>query len=209
MIKVGLSGNRYSGKNRVAKLFNQIGVPVFEADVILKFIINNNFDLQGEISDRIGRDCFDKDGVLDHNRIISNAAFSKILDVVEPDLYRSWTKFTKKNYKSIYCVFHSSILFERNLNEAMDINISVFSSHTDRVDRCRYITNKSISSIYEISKREIDELEKNKLSNFIIHNYNTESDFYGDTLTQVNKIDKQIINDYLKGEITSKKELTL
>jgi dephospho-CoA kinase len=53
MIKVGLSGNRYSGKNRIAKIFTQIGVPVFEADVILKFILNHNHELQAEIVDRI------------------------------------------------------------------------------------------------------------------------------------------------------------
>ena len=32
MIKVGLSGNRYAGKDAVSKLFEQIRVPVFDAD---------------------------------------------------------------------------------------------------------------------------------------------------------------------------------
>lgn len=209
MIKVGLSGNRYSGKNRVATLFHQIGVPVFEADVILKFIINNNYELQGEIADRIGRSCFNKEGFLDHNKIISGGNFSKILDVVEPELYKAWKKFTKKNYKSIYCIFHSSILFEREWNSGMDLNISVFSPYADRVDRCKYLTNKSISSIYDLSKREIDELDKNNLSNYVIHNYNNQNINHGDTLTQVNKIDNQIIDTFLKGEITTKKELAL
>jgi dephospho-CoA kinase len=209
MIKVGLSGNRYSGKNRVATLFHQIGVPVFEADVILKFIINNNYELQGEIADKIGRVCFNKEGLLDHNKIISGGNFSKILDVVEPELYKAWKKFTKKNYKSIYCIFHSSILFEREWNSGMDLNISVFSPYADRVDRCKYLTNKSVSSIYSLSKLEMDELDKNKLSEYVIHNYNDDSPFYGDALTQVNKIDNQIINTYLKGKTTSKKELAL
>ena len=44
MIKVGLSGNRYSGKSTVCKLFKQIGIPVFEADVILKFIISRDLE---------------------------------------------------------------------------------------------------------------------------------------------------------------------
>jgi dephospho-CoA kinase len=209
MIKVGLSGNRYSGKNRVATLFHQIGVPVFEADVILKFIINNNYELQGEIADKIGRVCFNKEGLLDHNKIISGGNFSKILDVVEPELYKAWKKFTKKNYKSIYCIFHSSILFEREWNSGMDLNISVFSPYADRVDRCKYLTNKSVSSIYSLSKLEMDELDKNKLSEYVIHNYNDDSPFYGDALTQVNKIDNQIIDTYLKGKTTSKKELAL
>ena len=55
MIKIGLSGNRYSGKNRVVNIFKQIGVPVFEADVIIKFILQHNYELQAEISDKVVR----------------------------------------------------------------------------------------------------------------------------------------------------------
>ena len=45
MIKIGLTGNRYSGKDRVCKIFEQISIPVFQADVVLKFIINHNFEI--------------------------------------------------------------------------------------------------------------------------------------------------------------------
>ena len=44
MIKVGLSGNRYAGKDAVSRLFEQIRVPVFDADIVLKFILNYNFE---------------------------------------------------------------------------------------------------------------------------------------------------------------------
>ena len=203
MVKIGLSGNRYSGKNRIATLFKQIGVPVFEVDVILKFILSHNYELQGEISDRVGRVYF-KDGLLNEEKVKKDGVFSKIMEVVEPELYRAWQKFQEKNYKSIYCIFHSSILFEREWNKAMDFNITVFAPYTDRVERCKFLSNKSVSSIYSLSKSEMDELEKNKLSNYVIHNYNNDSPFYGDALTQVNQIDKKIIDNFLKNKMTDK-----
>lgn len=203
MLKVGLSGNRYSGKNRVATLFKQIGVPVFEADVILKFIINYNYDLQSEISDKIGRKYFNG-GSLNIEKVKSDGKFSSILDIVEPELYRAWQNFQEKNYKSIYCIFHSSILFEREWDKAMDYNISVFAPYSDRVERCKYLTKKSTSSIYSLSKLEMDELEKNKLSNHVIHNYNNDSPYYGDAITQVNNIDKIIIDKFLKDSMSEK-----
>ena len=208
MVKIGLSGNRYSGKNRITTLFKQIGVPVFEADVILKFIINHNYELQGEISDRVGRIYF-KDGVLNEEKVKKDGKFSKIIEVVEPELYRAWRKFIEKNNKSIYCIFHSSILFETEWNKSMDFNISVFAPYYDRVERCKFLTGNSVSSIYSISKVEMDELDKNKKSDYIIHNYNNDSPFYGDALTQVNNIDKQIIDKFLKDNMTSKKEIAL
>jgi dephospho-CoA kinase len=208
MIKIGLSGNRYSGKKRISKIFKQIGVPVFDADVVLKFILQHNYELQAEISDRVGAKYF-KNGVLDYEKVLMDGVFSKILKVVEKDLFTAWDKFQNKNYKSIYCIFHSSILFETEWNKKMKYNISVFAPYSDRVERCKYLTNRSVSSIYALTKTEMDELDKNKSSDFIIHNYNTDSEFYGDALTQVHKLDKKIIDNYLKGKSTTKKEFAL
>jgi dephospho-CoA kinase len=207
MIKVGLSGNRYSGKSRVANIFKQIGVPVFEADVILKFILQHNYELQAEISDKVGAVYF-KNGIINEDKVKSDGKFSEILKLVEPELYLAWERFQKKNKSAIYCVLHSSILFENDWNKAMDLNITVFAPFSDRVDRCKYLTKKSVSSIYSLVSTEIDELEKNNKSNYVIHNYNEDSPFYGDSLTQVNKIDQKIIDNYLKDKMSSK-ELAL
>ncbi len=207
MLKIGLSGNRYSGKNRVASLFNQIGIPVFEADVILKFILQHNYELQAEISDKVGRVYF-KDGLLNEDKVKSDGKFQKILDIVKPELLSAWNKFVTKNKKAIYCIFHSSILFESGLYKEMDQNISVFSPYVDRVERCKFLTKKSVSSIYTLTRTEMDELEKNKLSKYVIHNYNVDNSFYGDALTQVNQIDQLIIDNYLKDNM-SKKEFAL
>lgn len=207
MLKIGLSGNRYSGKNRVATLFNQIGIPVFEADVILKFILQHNYELQAEISDKVGRVYF-KDGLLNEDKVKSDGKFQKILDIVKPELLSAWNKFIIKNKKAIYCIFHSSILFESGLYKEMDQNISVFAPYVDRVERCKFLTKKSVSSIYTLTRTEMDELEKNKLSKYVIHNYNVDNSFYGDALTQVNQIDQLIIDNYLKDNM-SKKEFAL
>lgn len=207
MLKIGLSGNRYSGKNRVATLFNQIGIPVFEADVILKFILQHNYELQAEISDKVGRVYF-KDGLLNEDKVKSDGKFQKILDIVKPELLLAWNKFVAKNKKAIYCIFHSSILFESGLYKEMDQNISVFAPYVDRVERCKFLTKKSVSSIYTLTRTEMDELEKNKLSKYVIHNYNVDNSFYGDALTQVNQIDQLIIDNYLKDNM-SKKEFAL
>ena len=203
MIKVGLSGNRYSGKNRVVNIFKQIGVPVFEADVVLKFILQHNYELQAEISDKVGRVYF-KDGLLNEEKVKSDGKFSKILEIAKPDLISAWRRFIIKNKGSIYCIFHSSILFESNLYKEMDQNISVFAPFADRVERCKFLTKKSVSSIYSLLKTEMDELDKNKLSKYVIHNYNIDNSFYGDSLTQVNQIDQLIIDNYLKENMTTK-----
>jgi dephospho-CoA kinase len=55
-------------------VFKQIGVPIFEADVILKFILNYNEELIDLIKIKIGSEYFTKDE-LDFRRKIKIKCF--------------------------------------------------------------------------------------------------------------------------------------
>jgi dephospho-CoA kinase len=180
MIKVGLSGNRYSGKDRVASLFEQIKVPVFHADIILKYLLNCNYEILGEIKSQFGDSVF-KDGKLSYK------------EINEPYLAASYSSFLKRHKKAPYIIYHSSILFETGLNKKMDKNITVFSPQHDRVQRCRYSTQTKVSVIYDLIKSEIKDLDKNNNSDFVIHNYEAGID----VLDTVNQIDRQIIDEII------------
>jgi dephospho-CoA kinase len=204
MIKVGLSGNRYSGKDRVSTLFEQISIPVFQADIVMKFILMYNYELQNDIMNKVGYEYFNQDGLLDYNKVKSSGNFDKIIDIIEPDLFKAYKRFNEKNKESIYSIFHSSILFERGWNKKMHYNINVFSSTNDRLERCKYLTKKTVSSIYNLAQGEMKDIDKSKYSDFVVHNYNDVNLTIGDCLTQVNKIDQQIIDEYLKSEMSQK-----
>jgi dephospho-CoA kinase len=201
MIKIGLTGNRYSGKDKVANLFKSISIPVFDADVILKFLINHNFELTHKISKRIDKSFFKSGDNLDINKV-TGPVLDDIIDIVEPELIKAYDNYKLKNINSIYSIFHSSILFERGWDKKMDNNISVFSPMTDRVNRCREITNQSISDVYNLAQNEMKDLSKNTLSTYVIHNYDDDSSTkaIGDLLTQINRIDQRIIDMYLLTE---------
>jgi dephospho-CoA kinase len=202
MIKVGLSGNRYSGKTRVVNLFKQIGIPVFDADTLLRFMLNYNWELLGEIKEELGSEIFQGD-YLNFRKIKNTEVFNNILKMVEPDILNAYERFNK-NQKSIYTIFHSSILFERGWDKKMDKSISVFSPNTDRIRRCKKLTNMGLLTINDLTKTEMDPLEKNRLSDFTIHNYNDETSVFGDTLNQVSKVDQKIIDTFLFNEATKR-----
>ena len=198
MFKVGLTGNRYSGKDTVASLFNKISIPVFDADVIVKFLINHNFEMDYQIKYKIDKSFF-KNDQLDLSKL-TGPILDQIIDIVEYELFDAYKKYQLKNTNSIYTVFHSSILFERDWNKKMDYSISVFSPVSDRVERCQEISDYKLTDIYNLCQREMKDLSKNSLSDFVIHNYNDDINPFGDILTQVNKIDQKIIDKYLSSE---------
>lgn len=193
MIKVGLTGNRFSGKSVISNLFMQIGIPVFKADVILKFIIGRDLDTISEIKSKVGEHIF-KNGKIDP-RSVSDIEFEKILDCAKFQLIKAYEAFNKRNTQSIYSVFESSFLFETDFSKEMDLNISVFCPKTQRIERGRYSTGRSVSDVVLLLRDEMDDIDKNKISDFIIHNYENM-----DILKQVNVIDQKIIDAYLKNE---------
>jgi len=208
MIKIGLTGSRYSGKDRICKLFKQISIPVFNADVVLKFLLNNNKEVISKIRKDIGNCVFNSidetNNSFDLKTISHMGAFDKIVNETEFELFKAYAKFQLKNKQSIYTIFHSSILFERGWYKNMDFNINVFAPNNDRLERCKNSTNLTFLQMYDKLNCEMDPIEKNNLSTYIIHNYNYDHPeilrMKGDILKQVEIIDQKIINRYLIDE---------
>ena len=199
MIKVGLTGNRYSGKDRVTKMFEQISIPVFHADVILKFILQYDLALDKEIKIQLGQSVYDTNGRLDPQKFDNSEKFNRLIDIVEPALFQAYERFQLKNTQSIYCIFHSSILFERGWDKKLDQTITVFAPKSEKVKRVQLVEPMLLTStIYDLMSKEIDDLDKNKASTYIIHNYSDATDI----TRQIDNIDQQIIDKYLKAEQT-------
>lgn len=196
MIKVGLSGNRFSGKDTISQIFRNVSIPVFDADVIVKFVLNYNYELIGEIIERLGTDYVLKDYRLDLNLISRNKKFSEVLKIIEKDIFKAYQKFEDKNKNSIYTIFNSSILYEAGWQNKMDTNITVYAPFIDRVERGKSVLRGQYhdrTTINTLLSSEMDELTKNGKADHVIHNYNEFN-----IQKQVMEIDQIIIDNYIK-----------
>jgi dephospho-CoA kinase len=195
MIKVGLTGNFYSGYNEVGEIFEEKGIPVFDADVVLKFMINYSPKHIEKIKEKFGDDIY-KLCLLDMKRFSTSKKFDDLLDILQLDLMKSYEKWRIRNYNHFYTIFKSSILFERNLDTSMNFTISVFRPKVERRYDLKTHTSMPISTIDDILNGEMDELIKNGKADFVVHNYNNYSlssnaDYVN---TQVININKALMN---------------
>lgn len=198
MYRIGLSGNRYSGKDRISKLFRQIMIPVFNADAVLKFILHHDYKVLGQMKYCLGENLF-TNGKLDFSKFQNTSVFEEVLSFVEPLILESYYKFEKKHTSAIYTIFHYSFLFERDIHKQMNKNISVFAPDNVRISRGVFASREKITTLDSLVKTEIRSTEKNQMADFVIHNYE-----YGDIYDSVCQIDKKIIDDYLKFKQTNK-----
>jgi dephospho-CoA kinase len=196
MIKVGLSGNRYSGTDQICDIFRKLTIPVFEADIVLKFIINHDITVSSDIRSKL-KHLHNNAGYLDPRSIKTKKEAEIVLDCAQHELMSAYNKFSEKHKSSIYTIFHSSVLFEKGWNKLMNHNIAVFCPKITRMERCRELTKNKISDIAYLLRTEIDDLDKNKMANFVVHNYDGRK-----PLDQIHQIDQFVIDSYLRLEQT-------
>ncbi len=191
VFEVALTGSRFSGKDSVARHFRRIGVPVFDADTVLKFILNHRSYIDDSVKSNIGSHIY-TNGFLDSHKIKSDSEFDKLLDIVEFELFEAFDFFKTRNDKS-YVIFMSSLIYERNYDTKFDYVVNVFAPKGIRLSRAKEAISGGYITYVDLLKNEIPELEKNDKSDFVIHSYPN-----GPILSkQVSDIDKKIIDKIL------------
>ena len=169
MLKIGLTGNLCSGYIEVAKILENFDVPVFDADIALKFLLNYREDIIRNIKIQFG-DVFNA-GLLDVKKFNTNEKFSKLIDIAKPELMKIYESFRFTNKHASYTVFKSSILFEKGMEKEMNDVICCFSPREKRAIQYSNEMNITLADAYTVLENEMDELVKNQKATWVIHNY--------------------------------------
>jgi dephospho-CoA kinase len=204
MFKVGLSGNYYSGQYEIYQILGDYEVPVFNANLITKFMINNSPKHINQIKSTFGENSYSL-GLLNLNKFKSDDDYNRLFDIIELDLLKSFELFRIKNKNAFYTVFYFDQLFERGINNLMNFNVACYRPKYQRRSDMKYLTTFSDNIINKILDTEIDELTKNEKSDFVIHNYNKNGDYKSDIVigldTQVLNLHKSIMAKKMDTEI--------
>ena len=193
LLSIGLTGSRCSGKDGITKLFRQLGVPVFDADAIIKYILNYRQSMPESVRKAFGRE-YTFESYINPIAFDTDAKFESLLDLIEFELFEGYEKFRNKHKDKQYTIFHSSIIYEKNWSKKFDRVICVFTPKQDRINRYKSLTDDNLQTIHDIFSREMNEIQKNQSSDFIIHNYEDAPDI----LKQVSNIDDKIVDYYLE-----------
>lgn len=169
MMKVGLTGNFHSGHRNIISKFEELGVPVFDADLIFKFMINYDDKIVRKIEKHFGTDVY-KYCLLDFKKFDTNKKFEALFDLIKDDIFKCWHNWNVLNSDREYTIFLSSVLFELRLNDKMDLNINVLKDQSERKKWMMTKTSMPLSIIESILNGELNEKFKTTKADFIITN---------------------------------------
>ena len=189
MLKVGITGNYFSGLDEVAYTCDKHYIPVFEADLILRYLFYNNTETIIKIKNNFTKSVF-TNNKLDLNNFNDVNSFLSLLKVVEVDLLRAYESWRKMHKKQPFTLFKSQVLFEAGWNDWMNFNISVYRPDGIRINEIKHYFKMKTTDVHKMVETEMNSLQKNRLSNYTIHNY----DGYYETVEhQINSIRRNIL----------------
>ena len=191
MKKIGLTGGIGSGKTYVSRVFESLGVPVFNTDNEAKKLLSNSEQLVQSLKDEFGNDIYDDYSL--NNKKLASIVFSdseklgKLNSLVHPLVKQQFLDWQEVQ-KSSYVIKESAILFESKSDKGLDAIICVTCPINLRIDRIKSRDGLSYFEIKNRIKNQISEEEKVNLSDHVI--VNDEKDLL---LTQIIKIHEILI----------------
>jgi dephospho-CoA kinase len=171
MIKVALTGSIGMGKSTVARMFEQAGIPVFDADAEVRRLQGRGGALVGPIGDRFPGTVLD--GVLDRDRLAAvvledPAELAALEAIVHPAVQAAREAFIVRHGSAPLVLFEIPLLFETRGEGAFD-KVIVVSAPAD-VQRSRVLdrTGMTDAKLGAILARQVPDQEKRSRADFVI-----------------------------------------
>lgn len=178
MLKIGITGGIGSGKSTICNFFKLIGIPVFQADVEAKKILNESAIIRGKMTLYFGSDIYLPNQTIDRKKLAqlifnSPSLLEKVNSIVHPEVRKRFFDWCDQQ-KTPYIIHEAAILFETGFAQMMDYNILVTAPKQQRTDWVMNRDNSSAKQVEERMSKQWPDEKKEQLADFIIKNNNQE-----------------------------------
>jgi len=173
MIKLGLTGGIGSGKSTVAKVFQELGVPVYFADIEAKKFLDEKTVIQKLVQ-------YFGDGILEKARINKAAlaaivftdevALAKLNALIHPLLEADFRAWLNQNSEVKYIVKEAAILFEAGFDKSVDKVLTISAPIEQRITRVMNRDGVSRKQVMDRVTKQWSDEQREAKSDYVIVN---------------------------------------
>ncbi|WP_310994349.1 dephospho-CoA kinase [Aequorivita marina] len=175
---IGLTGGIGSGKTTVAKMFAELGVPVYIADIEAKKLTNSSKLIRRELTELLGEEAY-LEGVLNRkyvaDKIFNDKALLEAVNkIIHPRVgahFEAWAA----QQNSAYVIQEAAILFENGSYKKFDKVILVTAPRETRIARVMERDNTAAAEVEQRMNNQWSDEKKKVLADFIIENIDLET----------------------------------
>ncbi|MEI6817032.1 MAG: dephospho-CoA kinase [Bacteroidota bacterium] len=175
MLVIGITGGIGSGKTVVCKLFQQLGVPVYNADNEAKKLMASDLVLIKMIKKKFGPEVYGSKDELNRKKLAEivfkdKEALAKLNSIVHPAVRKHFKKWVTEHSDVPYVMKEAAILIESGASEDCNKIITVVAPNNLRIKRVVERDNVSKERVKSIIASQMSTSENVKKSDFVIHN---------------------------------------
>jgi dephospho-CoA kinase len=171
MIRVALTGSIGMGKTTVAKMFERGGVPVFDADAVVRQLQGPGGALVEKIgelfpgcvrSGTLDRDCLAEIVLSDPEKL------SRLEGIVHPAVRQARETFIDEHEDAPALLFEIPLLFETDGEKEFDKVVVVSAPPEVQRDRVLQRPGMTVEKLQSILSRQMPDEEKRRRADFVV-----------------------------------------
>lgn len=180
MFVVGLTGGIGCGKSAVTDCFAALGVPIIDADVVARTVVEPGQPALREIVQQFGTDALHPDGTLNRawlrEHIFSNPDAKSILEGILHPRIRAEMHHRLDEFETPYAIFAIPLLFETGQDKSVDRILVVDCAPELQISRVTRRDQASEAQTKSIIASQIDRQSRLAKADDIIDNSGTLDD---------------------------------
>jgi dephospho-CoA kinase len=176
MILVGLTGGVACGKSCVARLFQDCGAILIDADVLARAVVEPGKPALKAIARTFGKKMIAADGTLNRHALAkivfgSKAKLTKLNAIVHPRVAREQTRLTREiaaKEPDAVILYDAPVLVEAGAHKRMDKLIVVAADEQTQIKRLRNRNHLSRAAALRRIRSQMPLDKKTKLADYVI-----------------------------------------
>ena len=171
----GITGGIGSGKTTVCKVFETLGIPVYDADTQAKRLMNTDLELKAALEDYFGSDIYHEGTIVRHKMAAfifnDRAALEKVNSWVHPAVARDFEHWRTRQ-TAPYVLHEAAIIFESKMAYRFEKVILVTAPENIRIERVCVRDRLTPEAVRARMDNQWPEEKKIALADYIICNDN-------------------------------------
>ncbi|WP_433903093.1 dephospho-CoA kinase [Sphingobacterium puteale] len=172
-MKIGITGGIGSGKTFICKLFEALGIPVYNADEEAKRLMNTDIRIKEKLIAQFGEATY-KDGLLDRaflaDMVFSDKDKLELLNSIVHPIVIQEAKDWAERQTTRYSLKEAALLFESGSYKELDYTILVTAPMDIRIQRVIERDGATEQQVRERINKQLSDEEKLQLADFVIVN---------------------------------------
>ena len=173
-LRIGLTGGIGSGKSTACKIFEDLGVPVIDADTIAHELVKSHQPTFKMIIDAFGTDYLGQDGEIDRNKlrtaVFDDETIKKELESILHPIVFEEIEHRISSVKAPYCIICIPLLIETNSIDKVDRVLAIDIPKNLQISRASQRDNVTSSDIEKIAKTQVAGEIRLTYADDILHN---------------------------------------